>query len=41
MVAVDASGVLDLEYTALKMFAQVVERQNRAWRSTVADWNES
>jgi MFS superfamily sulfate permease-like transporter len=27
VVAVDASGVLDLEYTALKMFAQVAERQ--------------
>ncbi len=27
VVAVDASGVLDLEYTALKMFAQVAKRQ--------------
>ena len=27
VVAVDASGVLDLEYTALKMFAEVAERQ--------------
>lgn len=27
VVAVDASGVLDLEYTALKMFAHVAERQ--------------
>lgn len=27
VVAVDASGVLDMEYTALKMFAQVAERQ--------------
>jgi len=29
VVAVDASGVLDMEYTALKMFAQVAERQSR------------
>ncbi len=29
VVAVDASGVLDLEYTALKMFAQVAERQSQ------------
>jgi ABC-type transporter Mla MlaB component len=29
IVAVDASGVLDLEYTALKMFAQVAERQSQ------------
>jgi MFS superfamily sulfate permease-like transporter len=29
VVAVDASGVLDLEYTALKMFAQVAKRQSR------------
>ena len=29
VVAVDASGVLDMEYTAHKMFAQAVERQNR------------
>lgn len=29
VVAVDASGILDLEYTALKMFAQVVERERR------------
>ena len=28
VVAVDASGVLDLEYTALKMFAQVAKRQS-------------
>src|SRR5208282_3864152 len=28
VVAVDASGVLDMEYTALKMFAQVAERQS-------------
>jgi MFS superfamily sulfate permease-like transporter len=27
VVAVDASGVLDLEYTALKMFAEVAKRQ--------------
>ncbi len=27
VVAVDASGVLDMEYTALKMFAQVAKRQ--------------
>jgi high affinity sulfate transporter 1 len=27
VVAVDSSGVLDMEYTALKMFAQVAERQ--------------
>jgi high affinity sulfate transporter 1 len=30
VVAVDASGVLDLEYTALKMFAQVAKRQSQA-----------
>ena len=29
VVAVDASGVLDVEYTALKMLAQLVERQSR------------
>ena len=29
VVAVDASGVLDLEYTALKMFAQVAQRQSQ------------
>jgi sulfate permease, SulP family len=29
VVAVDASGVLDLEYTALKMFAQVAKRQSQ------------
>jgi anti-anti-sigma factor len=29
IVAVDASGVLDMEYTALKMFAQVAERQSQ------------
>jgi high affinity sulfate transporter 1 len=29
VVAVDASGVLDVEYTALKMFAQFAERQNQ------------
>jgi MFS superfamily sulfate permease-like transporter len=29
VVAVDASGVLDMEYTALKMFARVAERQNQ------------
>jgi len=29
VVAVDASGVLDMEYTALKMFEQVAERQRR------------
>jgi sulfate permease, SulP family len=29
VVAVDASGVLDLEYTALKMFAQVAKRQHQ------------
>jgi high affinity sulfate transporter 1 len=28
IVAVDASGVLDMEYTALKMFAQVAKRQS-------------
>ena len=28
VVAVDASGVLDLEYTALKMFAQVAKKQS-------------
>jgi len=27
VVAVDASGILDLEYTALKMFAQLADRQ--------------
>ena len=30
VVAVDASGVLDMEYTALKMFAQVAKRQRQA-----------
>jgi SulP family sulfate permease len=29
VVAVDASGVLDMEYTALKMFAQVAKRQTQ------------
>jgi SulP family sulfate permease len=29
IVAVDASGVLDLEYTALKMFAQIAKRQSQ------------
>ncbi|MBZ5572112.1 MAG: SulP family inorganic anion transporter [Acidobacteriia bacterium] len=29
IVAVDASGVLDMEYTALKMFAQVARRQSQ------------
>jgi len=29
VVAVDASGVLDMEYTALKMFAQIAKRQNQ------------
>jgi sulfate permease, SulP family len=29
VVAVDASGVLDVEYTALKMFAQVAKRQSQ------------
>jgi high affinity sulfate transporter 1 len=29
VVAVDASGVLDMEYTALKMFARVAERQSQ------------
>ena len=29
VVAVDASGVLDIEYTALKMFAQVAKRQRQ------------
>lgn len=29
IVAVDASGVLDMEYTALKMFAHVAERQSQ------------
>ena len=29
VVAVDASGVLDMEYTALKMFAQVAEKQSQ------------
>jgi len=29
VVAVDAGGVLDMEYTALKMFAQVAERQSQ------------
>jgi MFS superfamily sulfate permease-like transporter len=29
VVAVDASGVLDMEYTALKMFAQVATRQSQ------------
>ena len=29
VVAVDASGVLDMEYTALKMFAQVAKRQSQ------------
>jgi sulfate permease, SulP family len=30
VVAVDASGVLDMEYTALKMFAQVAQKQRQA-----------
>jgi high affinity sulfate transporter 1 len=30
VVAVDASGVLDMEYTALKMFAQVAKKQRQA-----------
>jgi high affinity sulfate transporter 1 len=29
VVAVDASGILDMEYTALKMFARVAERQSQ------------
>jgi MFS superfamily sulfate permease-like transporter len=29
VVAVDASGILDMEYTALKMFAQFAHRQNQ------------
>jgi sulfate permease, SulP family len=29
VVAVDASGVLDMEYTAIKMFAQVAKRQRQ------------
>ena len=29
IVAVDASGVLDMEYTAVKMFAQLVKRQSQ------------
>jgi anti-anti-sigma factor len=29
VVAVDASGILDMEYTALKMFAQVAQRQSQ------------
>jgi MFS superfamily sulfate permease-like transporter len=29
VVAVDASGILDVEYTALKMFAQVAQRQGQ------------
>ncbi|HEY1469529.1 MAG TPA: sodium-independent anion transporter, partial [Candidatus Acidoferrum sp.] len=29
IVAVDASGVLDMEYTALKMFAHVAEKQSQ------------
>jgi MFS superfamily sulfate permease-like transporter len=29
VVAVDASGVLDMEYTAVKMFAQIAERQSQ------------
>lgn len=29
VVAVDASGVLDMEYTALKMFAQVANKQSQ------------
>jgi sulfate permease, SulP family len=29
VVAVDASGVLDMEYTALKMFAQLAKRQSQ------------
>ena len=29
VVAVDASGVLDMEYTALKMFAQIAKRQSQ------------
>jgi high affinity sulfate transporter 1 len=29
VVAVDASGVLDMEYTAVKMFAQLAKRQNQ------------
>jgi anti-anti-sigma factor len=29
VVAVDSSGVIDMEYTALKMFAQVAERQSQ------------
>jgi SulP family sulfate permease len=29
VIAVDASGVLDMEYTALKIFAQVAKRQSQ------------
>jgi MFS superfamily sulfate permease-like transporter len=29
VVAVDASGVLDMEYTVVKMFAQLAKRQSR------------
>jgi SulP family sulfate permease len=29
VVAVEASGVLDMEYTAVKMFAQLAKRQSR------------
>ncbi|MFZ3210053.1 MAG: SulP family inorganic anion transporter [Terriglobales bacterium] len=29
VVAVDASGVLDMEYTAVRMFAQIAERQSQ------------
>jgi sulfate permease, SulP family len=29
VVAVDASGVLDMEYTAVKMFAQIAEKQSQ------------
>jgi MFS superfamily sulfate permease-like transporter len=33
VVAVDASGVLDMEYTALKMFAQIVKNQSQRFPS--------
>jgi SulP family sulfate permease len=32
VVAVDASGVLDMEYTAVKMFAQLAKEAKPAWR---------
>ena len=41
IVAVDASGVLDMEYTAVKDVRTTREEAKPAWRSTVADWHDS